>query len=360
MPSSHRSRALRLTLSIATAVALVAIVGCSSKNASTRADDTDATTTTAQPVASVPTVPAGTKLRIGDQLDYLKTVLAVSGQDQDLPYELEYANFVGGPPMLQAFQGGALDGGFVASTPVLFAQAGGQDISAVAGWAPEKGLGGLITTDDSIKDWGDLKGKRVAYQRSTSAEAAVLTGLDEAGLTINDITTVDIPITQVAATIKSGAADAGVSTEPLISMFVNETPGGHVAIPANNITDRAAFLIASNESLKDEAVSAALADYSVRVVKAFTWLSQNKGALAESVFAKQYGLTPERALELAESTGKTSFFELPGPIGEPQQKLADLFFAAGQIPAELDTSKEFDPRFNELIAATVAELEAGS
>ena len=50
---------------------------------------------------------------------------------------MKYAVFVGGPPMLQAFQGGAIDTGFVASTPLIFAQAAQQDVVAVAGWASE-------------------------------------------------------------------------------------------------------------------------------------------------------------------------------------------------------------------------------
>lgn len=324
--------------------------GACSSDASTRAGAADdGPTTTAAPVTTAATIPDGVTLRIGDQLDYLKTVLSISGEDQGLPYTLEYANFVGGPPMLQAFQGGALDAGFTASTPLIFAQAADQQIAAIAGWAPERGLGGLITSDPDIEDWADLSGKRVAYQRGTSAEAAVLTGLDEAGLSPEDITTVDVPIIQVSSTIKGGSADAGISTEPLISQFVTDTPGGRVAIPANDLTDRASFLIAAREALEDDGTSAALADYVTRLVRAFRWLGDNRQALADSVFAKQYGLSPERAAELAQSTGRTTFFELPGQIGEPQQALADRFHAAGQIPVALDTSKEFDTRFNELV-----------
>jgi sulfonate transport system substrate-binding protein len=42
---------------------------------------------------------------------------------------------------------------------------------------------------------------------------------------------------------------------------------------------------------------------------------------------------------------------LPGKIVEPQQQLADLFQKAGQIPTKLDVSSEFDPRFNDIVAA---------
>ena len=366
MPSRTSSSSRRSTVRPLTTVAAVLLVlgmvaaGCSN-DASTRVDAaSDEPTTTAAPVVSAPEVPPGTVLRVGDQLDYLKTILSVSGQDKDLPYTVEYANFVGGPPMLQAFQGGSVDAGFVASTPLIFAQAAGQSIVATAGWAPEGGLGGLIATDPSIKDWADLKGKSVAYQKGTSAEAAVLTGLDEAGLSLSDITTVDVPTFQVTATLKSGAAVAGVTSEPLISKFLAENPDAQLVLRPSDITDRGAFLIASTEALADDARSAAIADYITRLVKAYGVLSKDREKIAQSVFVGQYGLTPEQASALSESNGITTFLSLPGDISKPQQELADRFFAAGQIPAEIDTAKEFDTRFNELVQQTAEQAGVAS
>jgi sulfonate transport system substrate-binding protein len=345
---NHPLRALGL---LAVVLAATLVAACSSE-ASTRSATDDGPTTTAAQVTVPETIPAGTVLKLGDQLDYLKTVLAVSGQDQDLPYTIEYAGFIGGPPMLQAFQGGAIDAGFVASTPLIFAQAAGQDIAAVAGWAMEHGSGGLISADPSIEGWDDIEGKRIAYQRGTSAEAAVLLALDQAGLTLADITTVDVPITQVAAAIKGGSADAGISTQPLTSLFIADTPGGREVAKADTITDRGSFLIASSEALADQATTAALADFTIRLVRAFSYLREHPELVADSVYAKQYGLSPEAATEIVAANGPTSFISLPDDIVEPQQKLADLFFAAGQIPAELQVDVEFDARFNDLIQQT--------
>ena len=188
----------------------------------------------------------------------------------------------------------------------------------------------------------------------------MLTALDREGLSLSDITTVDVPITQVASTIKGGSADAGISSEPLIWGFISDTPGGHVVEKANDFTDRGAFLIASKEALDDDARSAAIAAYVTRLVKAYGYLSQHKEQLAESIFVQQYGLTPERALELSNSTGVTTFLSLPGDIAGPQQQLADRFVAAGQIPTEIDTAKEFDTRFDELVQQTAKEAGVAS
>src|SRR3954451_16798404 len=136
------------------------------------------TTTTS---SSSTKIPAGTTLRIGDQLDYLKTVLKLAGEDRNFPYKIEYSAFVGGPPMLQAFQGGSIDGGFVGSTPLIFAQAAQQEITAVAGWATANGSYRLVTAPgvDDIKGWKDLKGKKVTYQQGTAGQAVVLEAVDK-------------------------------------------------------------------------------------------------------------------------------------------------------------------------------------
>src|SRR5689334_15061765 len=118
----------RVRLAGALALLIGVLAGCSGQ-ASTRASaDESKPVTTAAQVTSPATIPPGTTLRVGDQLDYIKGILQRGGQDQGLGYTIEWSNFVGGPPMLQAFKGGAIDSGFVASTPLLFAAAQGQPI----------------------------------------------------------------------------------------------------------------------------------------------------------------------------------------------------------------------------------------
>jgi sulfonate transport system substrate-binding protein len=339
-------------------VATVVGLGACSSDASTRAgDDDDRATTTAAPVALPAEVPPGTTLRVGDQLEYLQTVLRLAGEDQDFPYEVEYSAFVGGPSMLQAFQGGAIDTGFVGSTPLIFAQAQGQEVLAVAGWASDGAAYTLVTApgEDEIDGWGDLAGRRVAYQRGTAAEAALLQALDTAGVAPEDVTPVDVPVPQTGAALQGGSADAAVSVEPLTSTYLAGNPSARVVDGADEITDRSSFLIATGATLEDGARSAALADYLTRLVRAFAHQRDHPDEVAQAVYVDQYGLTPERAAELIEVQGVSSFLDLPGEVQDQQQALADLFVAAGQIPAELDVSAEFDGRFNQLVQEMESE-----
>ena len=298
-------------------------------------------------------IPAGTVLRVGEQLKNLSTILSVSGQDKDLPYQVQYSEFVGGPPMLQAFQGGALDVGFVYSTPLIFAQAAGQTTTAVAAFGT-KGSGYALVTapgNTSIKSWADLKGKRVAYQVGTAGEAVLLEGLKSAGLSYKDITAVNLPTTQIAAALQGGSADAGVTVEPLLSVYLHANPTAHVVAYSTQITDRTGFLIATAATLANAAKSAALADYITRLVKAYKYLRAHPAVVTQTIFVEQYGLTPARAAAVMAREGPTTFFKLPGAVEAAQQNLANLFAAAGQIPSKIDVAKEFNPRFNNLITS---------
>jgi sulfonate transport system substrate-binding protein len=312
------------------------------------------TTTT---TSSSTKVPSGTVLRIGDQLDYLKTVLELSGEDKDFPYEVQYSAFVGGPPMLQAFQGGAIDSGFVGSTPLIFAQAGQQDITAVAGWATANGTYGLLTSpgEKDIKGWKDLKGKKVTFQQGTAGEAALLQALDKVGLKLSDITPVNLPITQASAALQSGAADAGLLVEPLISVYLTGNPTAKQVAKASVITDRSSFFIATQDALGDKGKAAALADYIGRLVRGFQYTSAHPDEVAQAVYVAQYKLPLERALEIVKANGGTDFVRLPGEVVKAQQKLADLFYAAGEIPAKVDVKKEFSTKYNAVVAAAAGE-----
>jgi len=259
--------------------------------------------------------------------------------------------------MLQAFQAGSIDAGFVGSTPLIFAQAAQQDITAIAGWATANGAYRLVTAPgvNDIKGWKDLKGKKVTYQQGTAGEAVLLEALDKAGLKLSDITPVNLPITQASAALQGGSADAAVLVEPLTSVFLAANPGGNVVAKANVITDRSSFFIATKDALRDKAKSAALADYISRLVRAFAYTSSHPDEVAQAVYVDQYKLPLDRATELVKENGGTSFVTLPGEVLKAQQTLADLFYAAGEIPAKVDVKKEFSTKFNAVVQAAGAE-----
>lgn len=343
---SDMDRTRRPLVVVAAAVASVAVAACGSKGATSTGGAAQAGVSTTVPKI----VPPGTTLRVGDQLDALKLVLGTSGQDKAFPYTVKYANFVGGPSMLQAFNAGAIDVGYVASTPLIFAQAARQDIVAVAAWAPEHGSLELIATPGSnIRSWADLKGRRVAYQQGTVLQSVLLSGLRSAGLSPRDIKSVNIPVTQIAAALEGGTVDAAILTPPLDTAYLSKHPDALVVDRPDDLPLRLSTLVVPKSTLANPAKIAAVRDYVQRLVRAYGWIAANPDVWIQKFWVGQYGLPPTAGKAQLQRVGTTAFVELPGDVVGPQQQLADLFVAAGEIPKSVDASKEFDGRLDDAV-----------
>jgi sulfonate transport system substrate-binding protein len=352
---SRRRRRNSPALVVVVPVALaLTLAGCGSNAAkstpSAGASSTSAGASGVQKTAIAATVPTGTTLRVGDQLEFLKTLLATAGEDTAIPYKVEWSGFIGGPPMLQAFHAGAIDAGFVADTPLILAQAAHQDVVAVAAWASGHGSNELIAAPGTgINSWADLKGKKVALQRGTSAEATVLQGLQRVGLKLSDINVVDLPFTQVAAARQGGSVQAGILVPPLDTGYLTSNAGAKVVDRPDNLTARLSFLIAKKSAIEDPAKAAALRDYILRLGRAFAKIKANPDPFIDKFYVGQYHLTRAAGKALLDRLGASSFVQFTPELNTAQQELADLFHDAGEIPDKVDAAQEFDTRFADVV-----------
>jgi sulfonate transport system substrate-binding protein len=347
----HRVRILGLSGALILAGTFVAACGGSSASSSGKSNTSSQAAATA---ASVPTsVPPGTTLRVADQLGSLELLLSASGENTGFPYAVKYSQFLGGPPMLQAFQAGAVDIGIVADTPLIFAQAAKQNVVGVAAWAPQTGTLALVSAPGQhLTGWSSLKGKKVAYQQGTVLEAALLQGLNSAGLSLKDITPVNLPSTSITPALENGSVAAAILEQPLTGAYLAKAPGAAQVVTENDITDRVSFIIADRSALNNPAKEAAIADYIVRLQKAYAWVNSHPTQWAEAEYVKQYKLPLAEGVRLVEAGGPVSSVPLPGTLVTAQQSLADLYQAAGEIPTKLNVASEFDSRFNSLLQET--------
>lgn len=97
--------------------------------------------------------------------------------------------------MLEALAVGAVDFGAVGNTPPIFAQAADKDLSYV-GYevVPANSQALLIPANSTIKSIQDLKGKRIAVQKGSSAHELLAKVLQKAGLSWQDIQPVWLPL----------------------------------------------------------------------------------------------------------------------------------------------------------------------
>lgn len=134
-----------------------------------------------------------TEIRVGTQkggfFPAVRQRQTLENAFKPLGIEVKWIDFQFGPPLLEAINVGSVDFGFVGDTPPIFAQAGGAKIRYVAAVKSEGDNQAIIVPKDSpIRTLADLKGKRVAFGKGSSAHNLLVVSLEKAGLSWSDVT----------------------------------------------------------------------------------------------------------------------------------------------------------------------------
>lgn len=335
-------RARYLALAIIMTVAGGIAAGCSSASS-------DGGGTGAAPGPIPSSVPPGTTLRVGDQLDFLQTPLAAAAQNDNFPYAVKYSSFIGGPAMLQAFEAGAVDIGWISEPAPIVAQAARQDVVAVAAYGTQKGRVGLVAAPgQNFEGWASLKGTKVAFMRGTVLQTYLLRGLDSVGLSLHDIEPVNVKATDIPQTLDSGSVPTATLAQPVLAKYLAEHPGSKLLAEGDPF-DNLGFVMASKSALNDPAKVAAIGDYFRRLQNAFNWANAHPTEWAQAFDVNVFKLTEPEAQKDVAHEGPTCFYPLSTELLRAQQGLADLLAKAGEIPAKLDVTSEFDGRFNSVL-----------
>src|SRR5690606_4197022 len=210
-------------------------------------------------------------LRIGDQKAGSRAVLEAAGLLEGTPYRITWAQFTSGPPLLEAVHAGAVDIGGVGNTPPIFAAAAGSRITVVAAFRQNPVGAAILVPDGSpITTPAQLKGKRVAVAKGSSAHYHLLAVLKQAGLSFADIQPQYLQPADALAAFSSGTVDAWAIWEPFTSQ-------ARLEHKARVLTDGTAYVnglnfqVASPAALQDPAKEAAIRDFLERLAKARTW-----------------------------------------------------------------------------------------
>lgn len=279
-----------------------------------------------------------TEFRIGYQKGGVVALLKGTGQLEEVlkpqGISVTWSEFTSGPPLLEALGAGALDFGHTGDVPPLFALAARQDVVFVGTYAGSAtGSAILVPKDSPIQTLADLKGKKLAFKRGSSAHNVTLQLLRTAGLTLDDITAVDLGPQDAAPAFAQGAVDAWSIWDPYT--VATEQTGARVIATASGVVPSFSFLLANGEYAKangpvlstvidtlrktGEAAEADL-DGTVKAISAATGLSPEVvKAAAERPdldYSAVKAITPEAIAY--------------------EQGLADTFFDIGIIPRKVD------------------------
>ncbi len=161
--------------------------------------------------------PLYSSVNIAHELGYIDEELAEVGAVE------EWTNFNSGPLVNEAVSAGEEDIGFMADLPAIIAKSSGQDIQVVSNVATgEKSLAVLVSPDSDITSIEDLEGKKIAYATGSYAQHLLALVLDQAGLTFDDIESVNLGAADSPQALESGDVDAIVIWEQYITKLTNE------------------------------------------------------------------------------------------------------------------------------------------
>ncbi|MGX9990084.1 aliphatic sulfonate ABC transporter substrate-binding protein [Rhizobium sp. Z1P35] len=210
-----------------------------------------AAATTAILPAVRPARAAATEFRIGWQkngvLALAKRRSALEKRLADHGITVSWSEFTSGPPLLEALGAGALDFGATGDVPPLFAQAAGGQLYYVGLYKGSPAASAILVRKDlSIKTLEDLKGKKVAFKRGSSAHNVTVKVLRKAGLKPEDVEQLDLSPPDAAAAFKNGSIDAWSIWDPYLAI-AEADPETRILTTAEGIVDSYSFFLANRD-----------------------------------------------------------------------------------------------------------------
>lgn len=294
-------------------------------------------------------------LVVGDQKGGSQALLSAAGDLDKLPYKIDWKPFTSGPPMLDAISSGAVDVGGVGNTPPLFAIDQSKKLKIVSAY--NQGTTGdaiVVPKGSSISDVAQLKGKKVAVAKGSSANYSLLSQLDHAGLKFSDITPVYLQPAEALAAFKGGSVDAWTIWDPFTSQAEVDS-GAQVIADGKGLVNGLAFQVAGDDALKDKATKAALEDYLGRLAAAQVWAGTHKQTWA-ATWSKETGLEPTVT---DKAVARRTYAPIPidDQVISSEQEMWDAFKAQGQVSADPTLEDWFVTDFNDVITQAVAKAE---
>ncbi|MBH0781450.1 ABC transporter substrate-binding protein [Nocardia bovistercoris] len=321
----------RLACAVVAAVAVLATAACGGDSEPTADGPVDLSTVT---------------LKVGDQKAIsIEVLLKASGQLENLPYKIEFSTFTAGPPLIEAAGAGGIDLAQVGNTPVIFGAAAKADIEIVGALsATGKGDAILVGKNSQVRAVAELKGKKVAVTKGSSANANLLLQLQKAGLGLGDVEPVYLAPADGYAALTRGDVEAWAVWDPYTAIAENEV-GAKVIATADQAANGYNFWVASSKAVGDAGKSAAIRDFFTRYAAATKWSSDNL-----DLWSTKYAELTSIPVDASRITWTRSIKQ-PIPLDDKvvasEQEIADAFTKAGAIPGKIEFADFVDTRFEQ-------------
>ncbi len=289
--------------------------------------------------ACSPHAGGSTQLRVGYQKNGVLLLAKLRGRLPSLlaPAGLsgvDFFEFGAGPPLLEAMRAGAVDIGAVGDTPPIFAQAAGSPLVYAAA-QPLTGAGeGIVVPQSSVvRTLRDLKGRRIAFTKGSSAHLFTVKALATVGLGLADVQPINLSPADAAAAFANGALDAWAIWDPFFAI-VQARQQARLIADGRAVTPSSSFYMASR--VFAESSPGRLAATLTALAEDAAWANAHRPEAAALIQAAT-GL-PAPVVSVTIARGSFGVVPVTDDIVRVQQANADTLSRLKLIPATVDVA----------------------
>lgn len=241
---------------------------------------------------------------------------------------VKWVEFTFGPPLLEALNTGNIDYGAVGDTPPIFAQAARANLLYVAAQPGRGDTQAIVVPKDSaIRSLADLKGKKVAIAKASSAHNFTIAALESAGLSFTDIQPQYLPPAEAAAAFTRGAVDAWTIWDPFYALAELNRNARPLPVSKEAAAQNTFFLANKGFTEKHPGIVAAINE---ELARSAEWARTNLEEAAK-LFSQASGVELEAQRRTVNRT-QFNFVPINETIATQQQQTADRFHRLGLIP----------------------------
>lgn len=223
---------LALMLALVMVFALAACGDSGEATATPTPAATEPAADTTDPSAETPLEPITIKVGYMNNYGSLWSVLTAEqmGYMEEMGITLELSSFADGPTIISAMESGSIDIGYIGDGAHKLCAAGNAEIIALS----HISNGDAVIGGPNVTTLEDLAGKTVAYAAGTSSEVILTNALNSVGLTMDDITAMNMDPSAIVTAMLTGDVDACALWSPE-SLTVLEQVEGTTKL-ADNMT----------------------------------------------------------------------------------------------------------------------------
>jgi len=279
------------------------------------------------------------QIRIGFQKSAINLILLKQRGSLDALFpgsKITWSEFPAGPQLLEALSVGSLDFGLTGDAPPIFAQSAGKDVVYVGAEPPKpKSSAILVPANSPIQKLSDLKGKRIAVQKGSSAHNLVVRALQKGSLTWADIDPAYLPPAEGRAAFEKGSVDAWAVWDPYYASAELSSFKPRVLTNGEGLSDNNSFYLSSQSF--NQSYPGTIKKLLSALTEADQYISANKKESANA-YAEYSSLPMAVVYRFIDRRPVAPTTPLTAKTIAEQQRVADAFFQLGLIPKPINVS----------------------